>query len=189
VQSVNNTEHGRNTRASSEKSELGFSHIFLLFYIPKSISFVGNVADRTLHKESITNLLGAEEGAHDASVGKLLSDWVALDNEVYRAFLVKRRYRCVHAGYLLLALSLRWFENFHVLRDREAHGPFGVGKLELETYSVWADLSLLSDLQRKLVVFILLHLVAHSMGAFWDVNEMIRVTHCRFLSGAIRPSI
>ena len=90
IHSIKEGEQGSDARATSDQANLGLAHRLLVCDLEYGVTLVGQAADRTFHKNGVSDLLGHQVGAHLTSVGELLRLWVALDHKIDASFLVQR---------------------------------------------------------------------------------------------------
>lgn len=152
--------------------------------IEGSVSFVSDAADRSFHKHLITDLLGCQVLSHFAAVRELLSLWVALDDEVNRALLVKRGDGRVGLDMGLFLSFRRWFKELDVRTEEEAAVPVLIGESELESKGVWAKRFLLDNLKLILVHIVPCGQLSERWSTLWDIEiRIITVDTVRMLSG------
>ena len=90
IDCIEQAEQWRDARAAGDQANLSLSHWLFVDDLDGRVAQVGYATDGTLHQNSVSNIFGHQVCAHFASIGELISDWVALDHEVNRALLVKR---------------------------------------------------------------------------------------------------
>ena len=82
IDCIHQAEQWRNARATADESNLSLSHWLFVEDLDGGIAQVGQATDRSLHQDSVSNILAHQVCAHSASIGELLSAGVALDHEV-----------------------------------------------------------------------------------------------------------